>query len=118
ERPVLPLIRAGIWPYTASIDQPDRYLPADFGARLGRAWASAVWRHLSPGSPLGAFTTSDPIRLLAHNVDFCIPPVTAVMEDILRGFPVVDEDIIEQPVPLVDGGILDSAIAASPRCGG
>ena len=40
------------------------------------------------------------------------------MEDILRGFPVVDEDIIEQPVPLVDGGVLDGAIAASPRCGG
>lgn len=29
ERHSLPLVRAGIWPYTANISQPDRYLPAD-----------------------------------------------------------------------------------------
>ena len=118
ERHGLPLIRAGIWPYTASIDQPDRYLPADFGARLGRAWASAVWRHLSPGSPLSAFSRSEPIRLLAHNLDFWIPSVTAAMEEILRGFPVVGEDASGEPVQLIDGSILEGAIAASPRCGG
>jgi hypothetical protein len=118
ERHGLPLIRTGIWPYTAKIDQPDRYLPADFGARLGRAWASAVWRHLSPGSPLSAFSRSEPIRLLAHNLDFWIPPVTAAMEEILRGFPVVGEDASEEAVQLIDGSFLEGAIAASPRCGG
>ena len=81
--------------------------------------ASAVWRHLSPGSPLGAFTRSDPIRLLAHNLDFWVPPVTAVMEEILRGFPVVSEQTGEQSVSLVDGTILDGAVAASrPRLSG
>jgi hypothetical protein len=85
QRHGLPLISTGIWPYVASYSHPDRYLPTDFGARLSRAWASAVWRHLSPGSPLSAFTRSDPIRLLAHNLDFWVPPVTAVMEEILRG---------------------------------
>jgi len=118
ERHSLPLVRAGIWPYTAGIDQPDRYLPADFGARLGRAWASAVWRHLSPGSPLSAFSRSEPIRLLAHNLDFWIPPVTAAMEETLRGFPVVGGDADEEPVRLTDGSILEGVIAASPRCGG
>lgn len=58
ERHGLPLIRTGIWPYTAGIEH--QYLPADFGARLGRAWASAVWRHLSPGSPVSAFSRSEP----------------------------------------------------------
>jgi hypothetical protein len=114
ERHGLPLVRAGIWPYTANIDRPDRYLPADFGVRLGAAWASAIWRHLSPGSPLSAFSRSEPIRLLAHNLDFWIPPVTATMEESLRGFPVVGEE----PVRLIDGGILEGAIAANPRCGG
>jgi len=118
ERYGLPLIRAGIWPYTANIDQPDRYLRADFSARLGRAWASAVWRHLSPGSPLSAFSRSEPIRLLAHNLDFWIPPVTAAMEEILRGFSVVGDDASEEPVQLIDGSILQGAIAARPRCGG
>lgn len=118
QRHGLPLIGTGIWPYTANYSHPDRYLPTDFGARLSRAWASAVWRHLSPGSALGAFTRSDPIRLLAHNLDFWIPPVTAVMEEILRGFPVLDEQIAEDPVSLVDDTILDGVVAASPRAGG
>jgi hypothetical protein len=118
DRNGLPLVRAGIWPYTAGIDQPDSYLPADFSARLGRAWASTVWRHLSPGSTLRAFSPSEPIRLLAHNLDFWIPPVTAVMEEILRDFPVVADDTGEQPVPLIDGSILDGAVAVSKRCGG
>lgn len=118
ERHGLPLVRAGIWPYTANIDQPDRYLPADFAARLSRGWASAVWRHLSPGSPLSAFSQSEPIRLLAHNLDFWIPPVTAAMEEILRGFPVVGDDAGQEPVRLNDGSILEGTIASSPRCGG
>lgn len=82
QRHGLPLVRAGTWPYMAH-SNPDRYLPGDFGARLSRAWASAIWRHLSPGSPLSLFTGSDPIRLLAHNLDFWVPPVTAVLEKIL-----------------------------------
>jgi hypothetical protein len=118
ERHGLPLVGTGIWPYTVGIEQPDRYLPADFGARLGRAWASLVWRHLSPGSPLSAFSRSEPVRLLAHNLDFWIPPVTAAMEEILRTFPVIGEDPDDEPVQLTDGTILEGAVAASPRCGG
>ncbi|UQU62546.1 hypothetical protein COUCH_26390 [Couchioplanes caeruleus] len=47
-------------------------LPADFHARLSRAWAGTVWRYLMPQykSPIGGFITDDPIRLLAHNLDF------------------------------------------------
>lgn len=118
QRHDLPLIGTGIWPYVANYSHPDRYLPADFADRLSRAWASAVWRHLSPGSPQSAFTRSDPIRLLAHNLDFWVPPVTAVMEGVLRGFPVLDEPAAELPVSLVDGSILDGAVAVSPRAGG
>ena len=115
----LPLLKPGIWPFMADYTHPDGFLPADFSARLERAWASAVWRHLSPGSPESAFSGSDPIRLLAHNLDFWIPPVTAVMRDILRSFPVVDDEpVTDERVPLIDGGFLEDAVAASPRCGG
>ena len=51
-------------------------------------------------------------------MDFWLPPVTAVMEEILRGFPVVGEHDTGQPVPLVDGSILDGAVTISPRAGG
>jgi hypothetical protein len=53
--------------------------PADFEARLGRAWAWTVWPHLNSGSGLAAFSHDDPIKLLAHNLDFWIPAVTEVI---------------------------------------
>jgi hypothetical protein len=84
ERHGLPLLRGGQWPFLAEFGWFDRYIPADFETRLARAWASAVWRHLVPGSPLRAFSGTDPIRLLAHNLDFWLPPVTAVVQEILR----------------------------------
>jgi hypothetical protein len=118
ERHGLPLLRAGQWPFLAEAGQQvDRDLTADFQARLSRAWASAVWRHLIPGSPLRGFSASDPIRLLAHNLDFWLPPVTAVIQTILRDLPVVDTGITEGPVPLEDGTVLEGAVAASARAG-
>jgi hypothetical protein len=118
ERHGLPLLRGGQWPYLAEGSWIDRYIPADFEIRLERAWAHAVWRHLVPGSPLGAFSGSDPIRLLAHNLDFWLPPVTAVIQDILRDLPVVDKGVTEDPPPLIDGTVLEGAVMANPRMGG
>ena len=40
-----------------------------------------MWRHLSLGSPLRGFSASDPLRLLARNLDFWLPPVTTVMRN-------------------------------------
>ena len=117
ERHGLPLMRVAIWPYIAPIGPVDWYLAADFETRLSQAWASAVWRHLIPGSPLRGFSATDPIRLLAHNLDFWLPPVTAAMEEILRDRSVIGE-IEEEPVPLDDGTFLDGAVAAGPRAGG
>ena len=68
------------------------YLPNDFEQRLSRAWAATVWRHLNSGSGLAAFSRDDPIRLLAHNLDYWIPSVTEAIQDTLREFPVVTGD--------------------------
>jgi len=70
-----------------------------------------------PGSPLRTFSGSDPIRLLAHNLDFWLPPVTAVIQDILRDLPVVDHGIEEVHPVLTDGTVLKSAVVANPRMG-
>jgi hypothetical protein len=71
-----------------------------------------------PGSPLGGFSKSDPIRLLAHNLDYWIPPVTAVVQDLLREMPEVDHGVTTGPVQLIDGSELDGALRVNPRMGG
>jgi hypothetical protein len=54
-------------------------------------------------SPISGFTEDDPIRLLAHDLDFWLPPVTEVIQVILRGFPETDKGVSTQPVRLEDG---------------
>lgn len=96
----------------------DDFLPSDFAVRLGRAWACLVWPHLVSGSKIKAFSPDDPIRLLAHNLDFWVPAVTATIQDRLREFPEVDKGKTPGPVRLVDGSLLDGAIGGNPRMGG
>lgn len=118
ERFKLPLLRCGQWPFLISGADVDRYLPEDFEDRLAKAWAWEAWPHLNSGSGIRAFSNDDPIRLLAHNLDFWVPPVTAIMQDVLRGFPEVEKGVVPGPVPLVDGSVLDGAITGNPRMGG
>jgi len=113
----LPLLVAGQWPFTATLADLDNYLPADFESRLARAWASTVWRCLSPGSPLTAFGGDEPIRLLAHNLDFWLPAVTEVMQDRLSYVPEVNNGIESVPAILQDGSVLHGAHVGNPRKG-
>lgn len=118
ERFHLPLVRAGSWPFMMDTTGPDRFLPADFEQRLARAWSWEIWHRLMPGSPLGAFTQSDPIRLLSHNLDFWIPPVTEVIRMTLEDFPEVDKGVSEEPVYVEDGTLLPGAVRTNPKKGG
>jgi hypothetical protein len=118
ERFGLPLLRRGQWPFLADHSNVDRFLAPDFGERLSKAWAWTVWPHLNSGSRLGAFSKDDPIRLLAHNLDFWVPPVTTVIHDVLRTFPIVNNGKNVGPVTLEDGSVLDGAVTGSPRMGG
>jgi len=114
----LPLLRRGQWPFLADYSNVGRFLTPDFGGRLAKAWAWTVWPHLNSGSGLSAFSKDDPIRLLAHNLDFWVPPVTDVTQEILRTFPEVDKGKNVGPVTLVDGSLLDGAVTGNPRRGG
>ncbi|MDR3359375.1 MAG: hypothetical protein LBO20_01700 [Bifidobacteriaceae bacterium] len=114
----LPLMRCGEWPYLASSGDPDCYLPADFEAKLADAWASRIWPHLISGSPQSAFSKDDPIKILAHNLDFWIPAATSVIQQTLGRFPEVDKGVSPSPVTLADGSVLDGAVVANPRKGG
>jgi hypothetical protein len=118
ERFGLPLLRRGAWPFLADWGSVDRHLPADFAQSLQRAWGATVWPHLNSGSRLSAFAPDEPIRLLAHNLEFWLPPVTAVIQDRLRDFPEVDKGRPTGPVPLADGSVLPGAVTGNPRMGG
>uniref|UniRef100_UPI003565AC47 hypothetical protein n=1 Tax=Mycobacterium marinum TaxID=1781 RepID=UPI003565AC47 len=111
----LPMLTAGQWPFWAELTNPDPYLPADFSQRLSRAWGATIWRHLMPGSPKIAFTKDDPIRILAHNLDFWVPAVTEAMEDEMRTWPIVDTDGPIGPVRLSNGEILEGVTAGGPE---
>lgn len=118
QRHGLPLLRAGQWPCSPASLKSERLLPEDFADRLQRAWASTIWRHLMPASGLRSFAKDEPIRLLAHNLDFWLPPAVSVIESALREFPVVSNGIEEAPVHLIDGTELAGAVRANPRKGG
>lgn len=118
----LPVLRGGLWPFIADHSGINDFLPEDFETRLSRAWAYTVWRHLDAGSKMRAFTPDDPIKLLAHNLDFWVPAVTATIQNQLRTFPEVDKgvdpDLLGGPVPLEDGSTLPGATIGQPRMGG
>lgn len=113
----LPLLHAGQWPFWADLADPDPYLPADFHHRLTRAWGATVWRHLMPSSPISRFTNDDPVRILAHNLDFWIPAVTEAIEEEMRTWPIADTGITPGPVRLNNGDILAGATTGAPRVG-
>jgi hypothetical protein len=114
----LPFLRGGLWPYMTHYFDIDDFLPKDFEARLAQAWAWTVWRHLDSGSKMSAFKAHEPLRLLAHNLDYWVPPVTTVIQKRLGTFPEVNTGVDLGPVPLIDGSFLEGAVAGYPRMGG
>ena len=122
ERHGLPLLTKGQWPFITDNGLRAEYLDADFATRLSNAWSAEVWPYLMQGAKtptgrMGDFSSSDPIKLLAHNLDFWLPPVNDVVQGILRELPEVDKGRIEEIVRLVDGTMLDGATVANPRVG-
>lgn len=114
----LPPLRRGLWPFTAGQSDVDDALPVDFANRLQRAWAWTVWPHLVSGSSLSAFSGEDPVRLLAHNLDFWVPAVTTMMQDRLREYDEIDKGPLPDVITLEDGSVLDGAVPGHPRQGG
>lgn len=118
ERHGLPVISRGIWPVLIGNGVED-ILPDDTPSRLAKAWGSTIWRHLMPGSRMLGFTKDDPIRLLAHNLDFWIPPVTQVIQQRLNELPQSPrgKKPVDKPALLEDGSALSGARITRPRMG-
>lgn len=92
----LPMIKRGIWPHMTRDYWLEDMLPADFGPCLADALAYHVWPLLNVGSTIGAFSKNDPIKLLAHNLDFWLPYAYKVAENRLSEYERTDFESEEQ----------------------
>lgn len=115
----LPVLARGIWPDPLGKPGLERLLPDDTEQRLNKAWASTIWSQLMPGSRMRGFTRDDPIRLLAHNLDFWIPPVTQVIHERLADLPQgpLGAEPVDEPAVLEDGSVFEGARVTRPRVG-
>lgn len=78
QRYSLPALHKGCWPIEASIATmtPNQIDQAD--ARFARAFAAHVWPYLS-GRPERSFSEDDPIRVLAGDLSFWMPPMIELL---------------------------------------
>jgi hypothetical protein len=79
QRCKLPLLDEAVWPSPLS-PQTIPLLPKDYETRLAHAFAQHIWPLLDTGGRIRAFSRDDPIRLLAHNLDYWIPHVDGVIQ--------------------------------------
>jgi len=86
----LPLLKGGQWPPLLSYGIKNSLLPRDFDQRLSKAFAYYIWPSLISGSKISAFSPRDPIKLLAHNLDYWLPNIHKVIENRLKAFGRVD----------------------------
>jgi hypothetical protein len=92
----LPLFKKGAWPYTTPFLN-DQLFPADFNNRLSKAFSYHIWPLICSGSPISAFSKTESIRVLAHNLDFWLPYICKLIESKIRDFSRVEfEDAKQQ----------------------
>jgi hypothetical protein len=87
----LPPIQRMTWPTISNyhLQHIEPFLPVDFRERLSRAFAAFVWPMIG-GSSLNAFSRDEPLKLLAHNLDFWLPHAVQVAEDLMTEFDFVE----------------------------
>jgi hypothetical protein len=77
----LPAIKRDLWPIAYDVTGvTERALPADWEARLSQAVAFHLWPFLCQRSGPSRFSQTEPIRLLAHNLDFWMPYLDLVAQ--------------------------------------
>ena len=116
----LPVIKRGLWPFSADY-LVNLMMPNDLNDRLGRAFASYVWPMITGRSPKGmkAFSADDPLKLLAHSLDFWLPFAYEAIEEIARSKPFTQTQPgfakLHAEYQPKYGDIFD---VCPPRCGG
>jgi DNA-binding CsgD family transcriptional regulator len=61
-------------------------LPVNFDERFSACFAEHIWPLLCPGSSRKAFSATEPLRLLAHNLDFWLPYLDLAAQELVRSW--------------------------------
>lgn len=96
----LPLLKRGIWPPWDYSQNIDYHITSVFDDRFAEAFAAYIWPYLISGSRIEAFTKNDPIKLLAHNLNFWLPCIYILAEQRMEKFPRVEFDNEKQIIKL------------------
>jgi hypothetical protein len=83
----LPLFKRGTWPSELDKWFLNNVLPKDFDERLSKAFAFHIWPLLNKSSKMNAFSSTDPLILLSHNLNYWIPYLHQIIESRPSEFP-------------------------------
>jgi hypothetical protein len=88
----LPLIKKGNWPFLLDHDRliVNNVFKINYLSRLSNAFANHIWPILDNQSKIGSFSKNDPIKLLAHNLNYWLPGIYKVIEERLSNFDRID----------------------------
>jgi hypothetical protein len=92
----LPCLAKGLWPVGWFIERLDDLLPCDFDDRFAQAFSFHIWPLINSGSKTYAFSKSDPLKMLSHNLDFWLPRIFKVVENRLNQFERVEIETEDQ----------------------
>lgn len=92
----LPALKRPIWPNNGTRWWYDKILPSDFIHRLSKAFAMHIWRYIDGGSSINAFSPSEPLRLLSHNLDYWMPAAIMTIERFWREFERIEPESPKQ----------------------
>ena len=76
----LPCLKRSSWPMLRDEHLLENILPNDFDCRLADALAYHLWPRLNSRGMPSAYSKKDPIRVLAHNLDFWMPYLDLVAQ--------------------------------------
>lgn len=97
----LPLFKKGIWPSQLDLWYLDQILPKGFDDKLSQAFAFHIWPLLINSSKINSYNKSDPIVVLAHNLNYWVPFLNLIIEDELRKFPRIEPENVEEKNELI-----------------
>lgn len=90
----LPYLLRGLWPMMDDRHLLENILPIDFDQRFANAFTYHMWPRLNSRGVPSCYSPDEPIRTLAHNLDFWMPYVDLVAQGRVRswGRTEFDED--------------------------
>lgn len=97
----LPLLKRGNWPHSIVFPQYYEILPKDFDNRLSKAFSFYIWPHLLSSSSIHSFTENDPLKILAHNLNFWLPVITKAIEEKISSWGRIPSEGDEQELELI-----------------